>query len=548
MEYWQPEEAEKAQEDQKFTPRSTKFLRPRPHKQQQETIDNHMMLILYQPCRFAIFRDVVDPKVVTWWMPYFTHFIQSRDAQGKNTTAILLCKRKMNAHYEQIYKGPVIFEAVRCGSCGDTGYFRHCVKCGQDLGVRLRDAACPDCDEADRWWLQWRNEWSRRLQALGYGADPKHRFDLKRKNLPQYNEETKSGTELRRLQDTASNYSASDRYLFAALDIDKLYKRRTIEEGEPPSPLMLLSQGGKVYEALRQKHKLGKQFWSPRAQMKIVLTRDTSKGVDRTTYTIDDAPIGSTVGEAPLGADWIAYLEDPANVPDPSDELNVVSYDEQARIGGLTLTREETVPVTNAAQPAAPMQPQPAAQQPYVPPAQQPAQPQPAQQQYAPPAPQYAPPAQPQPSQQYAPPPAQPYVPPAQTPPAQPPRQAFSEGPAAPAASPPPPGTAVRPPTSPPPFGGAPQSAPAPAVSIPLGAMPPPDMSPPPPAPPGPPAPAAAPAAIPPLPVSAPPAASPPAPAPAPAPAPPVAAPPGPPGPPGPPPPPQDGASRRRSW
>ena len=421
-------------------PRSLKVQRLRPYKE-GDTVANHLQYLLFNPSVFDMYRGVVDPKYRTYWMPLYFHYM---GANNKDRTTAL-CKKKMNNYYAEKFGAPIVFAPVICPTCGTPGVFANCVKCHASLGMRVRDDLCPSCDEAERWWRKYNAEWVVQLQARGLGSDPDARYKIKRENLTFYKELTGSGTQLRHLQEVASNWSPSDRFVYIVFDIDKMQKRRSLMEGEPEETTMtLLFSGTTVQEALEQKHKNQKRFWDASVGMEIVVTRDTRNGLERAEYKVDDAA-GPT-----FTPDWIAYFTNYAVMPDPSTEVQVLAYDDHVNKAGLALTREEVV--------AAPAQPgQPPASAPVTAPA-------------APPAgvPAAGPPVQPPQTQapmgigrpQPAPAPFTPPAAPPTTAPSAPAPAPFTP-PAAPTTAGPPPLTAVP---SAPPLATAPPPAAPPAV------------------------------------------------------------------------------------
>jgi hypothetical protein len=372
--YYQPPSAEQEQQKQKgegggsnrSTKRSTKRQRLRPTTVQDNAEDNHFLFLLYQPGKMAMFRGVVtDPKIKTWWMKFFTHYIATKGERGGDFTIEVFCKKSMNEYYETTYGRPIIYAAVPCPSCGLVGSYLHCISCGTALGARLRDDSCPSCDRANQWWDMWKKEWSKQLVAIGMLPDPKGRYKLEKNNPAQYKEMTASGTALRAYQDSASEWSKKEKWLYCVFDLDKWGNKRALFDGEPKeTTITLLFQGKTVHNALYQKHQNGKKYWSIDAGMQIVLTRNTSNGMPRTEYSLDDA-VAPTFDEA-----WLGYLRNDDTRPDASDEIRVLSYDEHSATAGLILTQEETVAQDAAApadQPAQPPAPSPGAPPPVPP-------------------------------------------------------------------------------------------------------------------------------------------------------------------------------------
>lgn len=353
-EYYQPESVEKEQHRQRRggRPQSFKVHRLRPTGQEPNAVANHLICLLYDPRRFVMFRGViVDPKVKTWFLQLSYHYLKVQGENGEYTQSIL-CKKANNKYIEKNYGRPVIYTPVKC-TCGEVGHFLYCVKCGGSLGQRLRDDACPSCDKSDVFWKQWAAEWSRLLVSIGMPADPKGRYKLQENHLAQYEEMTKSGTALRHYQDNASDWGAAERFLYMVWDIDKFTGARPLAENEPRETSVLMSvQGPRIQKALWSKHENGKKFWSLDSSIQIVITRDTSKGIMRCTYDIDDAPLPAAV----VTVEALAYLRNPDSIPDPSDEMIVLSYEEHANKVGSQMTVEE-VSLPDAAASALPAGP-----------------------------------------------------------------------------------------------------------------------------------------------------------------------------------------------
>lgn len=358
-EYYVPEVVE---EDRKkksggTRSRSPKLQRLRPYK--EGSIEaNHLQFLLFDPQAFDMFRGVVDPKERTFWKPIFTHFLDDDDKTS------CLCKKEMNKYYADKYGVPVIFQLAPCPSCGVPGPFMNCVKCHAPIGARVRDDVCPSCDEASRWWAKFRIEWAAKLQARGLGNDPDGRYKLQRgtpadkemyKQIVEEPAVDPNNKSIRHLQEVAGSHTASERFVYVVFDIDKMHGRRQLLEGEAPDMTMtLLFQGSTVQKALEAKRNNRKRFYDPSESMEIVLTRDTTAGLQRSDYTLDDAK-GPT-----YTPEWLAYLTNYRVMPDPSDEMIVLSYERHVEKAGLTQTREEIV---------APGGQTPPASAPYTPPA-----------------------------------------------------------------------------------------------------------------------------------------------------------------------------------
>jgi len=329
--------------------------RLRPYRE-GSTEANHLQFLLYNPAIWDMFRGVIAPSTRTYWMPTYHHYMGG----GKDRVSTL-CKKKMNTYYAEKYGAPVIFAPVACPECGTIGVFANCVKCHTTLGLRVRDDLCPSCDEADRKWRDYDAEWEVVFRERRMPVDEsvkKTRGKLKREQNALYKELSGSGTKIKEKQEIASAWSPRDRFIYVVFDIDKMMRRRTLQEGEPEETRMtLLFSGTTVQQALEGKHNNRKRFWDPTAGMEIVITRDTRNGLEQARYTVDDAA-GPT-----FAPEWIEYLTNYSAMPDPSAEMQVLGYDEHVNKAGLTLTREEVV-----AQPGPASPPTTAASPPYVPP------------------------------------------------------------------------------------------------------------------------------------------------------------------------------------
>lgn len=311
-----------------------------PAKQQREPVDNHLLMTLFRPSAMPIFHDVVASDIRTWWIKLAMHYVRAKNENGEDYTAVVLCPREMNTYFSKAYGRPVIYTPVTCPSCATTSYLVTC-KCGNSLGVRSVMSDCAYCDESGRWWHMWRLAWEKTLQSEpGYqGRDWKGQYDLKKKSPERHKQLSQAGTDIAHYRDIASEWSASDRYLHIVWDVDKFARRRPLAEGESETPVKkLLFQGSKVFEALKAKHRNGKIFFDPRNGMMVVLTRDTSDGIQRSRYTVDDATLQSLGVQLDQG--WLTYLMDERSDPDVTGEVIVLSYDEQVRIAGLNLTQE----------------------------------------------------------------------------------------------------------------------------------------------------------------------------------------------------------------
>ena len=308
---------------------------------QTTPFNNHVMSVLYRPSLMRMFQDIVPADVRTWWMKIISHYVRTKDDAGNDITRPIGCNKGLNEYYTKVYGRALIYQPIAC-ACGETSFFKTCIKCGTKLAERPRYDLCAYCDEADRWWHAWRAKWAEKLAEHGYEANWKKMYDLKRKNQELYKKLTMEGTEIRYLQDAASEWSNRDRYFIVVFDMDKYTQRRPLDEGESPTPeLLILPVGKSIFDALKIKHRNGKHFFDPRNNMMITILRDTSKGVAHSEYTVDDAPLSSL--NTQFTPEWIAYLMNEAAIPDMSAELFITDYNSHSRIGGLQLTDEKPV-------------------------------------------------------------------------------------------------------------------------------------------------------------------------------------------------------------
>ena len=103
---YMPEEAASQHDpnrEKSFASRSPKLMRLRPGVKQDESVDNHMLVLSYRPHNMLMFKGVVEPRTHTWFMPVHTHYVKGRDERGNTRTYTVGCKGALNDYYMKGY-------------------------------------------------------------------------------------------------------------------------------------------------------------------------------------------------------------------------------------------------------------------------------------------------------------------------------------------------------------------------------------------------------------------------------------------------------------
>jgi hypothetical protein len=176
------------------------------------------------------------------------------------------------------------------------------------LGMRppfKTDIRCPFCEEEQRWW-QSQNH---RFEEMG--------VDRKALSPDGYRGYVDSDPELKRA------YT----YLLVVFDADKLSGVRPLEEGESLSYQIYFAPKS-VFTPLRDMFEAGVNFYSFDGGIRpLIITKDTTacKGnnLRDTTYSLINTGAIEQVDPA-----WLGYLADENNLPDPSDTIKLVTYED----------------------------------------------------------------------------------------------------------------------------------------------------------------------------------------------------------------------------
>jgi hypothetical protein len=261
---------------------------------------NKLFFSLYRPASWKFFQEnqvggqlSVPEDLWTFYFRLFGHYIENFPIEGSTNTrtAFAICRKSLNEYLVKTLGQRPIFVEDKC----------------------------PACEEAAIWWAKWKDSW----KALGID-----RYKLEKDEYKKIVE--KDHPEMKEIRDEASKFNSSDRFVFMIFDYSKVLGERKMDEGEENVDFQSYFGPKKVFDGLYNIHTMGVKFWDIENPRVVVVTRDTSKGVRMSDYTINLFP------DAPdFNAEEKAYLEDERNLPDPSDQILLLSYDEMSEHLGL---------------------------------------------------------------------------------------------------------------------------------------------------------------------------------------------------------------------
>jgi len=228
---------------------------------------------------------------------------------------------------------------------------------------------CAFCEEENRYW----NEYNQRWKDLGYDDAAKKELSKER-----YKELSESDPILKNARTQARKFKCMDKYVIPVIDYDQLSGAKPLREGQTSVEHQAWLAPNSVFESLADFCEVsaeGQEFYSlenPQGVQVIYLVKDTTRctanNMVQTQYSVIQGP------RVQLDPAWKAYVTDPNALVDPSDYLNLVSYDEQryylgqSQSAGAPPPPAQPVPPPVAAQ-GAPAAPVAAPAAPPVPPA-----------------------------------------------------------------------------------------------------------------------------------------------------------------------------------
>ncbi len=238
---------------------------------------------------------------------------------------------------------------------------------------------CAFCEEEQAWW----NKFNARLEELGHTKET-------RKNLSKdgYNDLVNKDSVLKNAREKARKLQASDKYVLPIMDYDQIAGVKPMREGQETIEHQMWLAPGKVFDKLATLCEMspdGQEFYNlenPAGVQVLYIVKDTercSQGqMMLTQYDVVAAP-----GRVVLDPAWLTYVQNVDAMVDPSDFLNLITYEEQRYYLGQAAaqsTTPVTAPVTApvvkppvaaappVAPPAAPVAPPVAATAPAAPP------------------------------------------------------------------------------------------------------------------------------------------------------------------------------------
>jgi hypothetical protein len=235
---------------------------------------------------------------------------------------------------------------------------------------------CAFCEEEQAWW----NKFNARLEELGHTKET-------RKNLSKdgYNDLVNKDSVLKNAREKARKLQASDKYVLPIMDYDQIAGVKPMREGQETIEHQMWLAPGKVFDKLATLCEMspdGQEFYNMEntAGVQVLyIVKDTERcsqgNMMLTQYDVVAAP-----GRVVLDPSWLAYVQNVDAMVDPSDFLNLITYEEQRYYLGQAAAQASTPvttpatppvarpPVAAPAPPAAPVAPPVAATAPVAPP------------------------------------------------------------------------------------------------------------------------------------------------------------------------------------
>lgn len=381
-----------------------KFYKPLPTKA-GERHNNNVIIPIFSPAKWKLFNPTVEETQKYGFVgvggsligvpedlgtPYFQVPCHSVDnfqfASGGVGNAQVVCPHKMNEYLASLYPDARLFDSPKCAFC-----------------EKERES-----------WDDHNNRWKE------LGLDNRSMTPEGRRAFVEQDER------LKQTYKKAMKFRAFPKYVLNVFDYDKFTGKRPMDEGQEQLEFQLWFAPRAVFDSLRNLILQDEpvEFWAESNPIPIVtIIKNTEKcrpnDMMQTKYSAQF--VGNRVEMDPA---WVQYLCNVEAMPDPSDYLQILTYEDQLFYltedsGGNSY--QPPVQPQSPAQPQAPAQPQQASPpvQP-MPPVQSPPQAPPAApgapQTAAPQPPQFAPPVQsPTPAAPTTPQPPQ-FAPPTQSP------------------------------------------------------------------------------------------------------------------------------------
>lgn len=235
---------------------------------------------------------------------------------------------------------------------------------------------CAFCEEEQSWW----NKFNARLEELGHTKET-------RKNLSKegYNDLVQKDSVLKNAREKARKLQAMDKYVLPILDYDQISGTKPMREGQETIEHQIWMAPGKVFDALATLCEMspdGQEFYNmenPAGVQVLYLVKDTERcsqgNMMLTQYSVIAAP-----GRVQLDPAWLAYVQNVDALVDPSEFLNLITYEEQRYYLGQAAAQSITPvtapvarppvapPAPPVAPPVAPVAPPVAATAPTAPP------------------------------------------------------------------------------------------------------------------------------------------------------------------------------------
>jgi hypothetical protein len=237
--------------------------------------------------------------------------------------------------------GSVGFANTVCPVCFNK-YLTEVLQYGPLFNNNVR---CAYCEEESSWWNQHNQAW----EELGYTQESK-----KALSKDKYRSIMDSSPQLKKTRDNARKYKAQEKYVLPIFDYDTYNGIRPMREGQTSVENQVWFASSGLFEKLADLCEIapeGQEFYSvesPQGVQLLYLVKDTTNcspgDMLQTKYDIIQGP------RVNMDQAWVEYLMNPETQVDPSDYIQLVSYEEQKYYlgggdnGGATVATKPQMP------------------------------------------------------------------------------------------------------------------------------------------------------------------------------------------------------------
>jgi len=320
-----PVDADKQSQDQGGARAYSKIFKMLP-KEDGAIATNKLFVNLFRPNRFTKFGFMPE-DLWTYYLRIPIHYLREEsDDSDYPTLTLVVCKEKFGDYLETVIKVSNPFKAEA------------------NVAGKPNLAKCPCCQEEQRWW----GKFNTRREELGIG-----RKQAKEMSKEDYKAIADKDSTLQSFKREAFNWSPNWRHILSVMDVAKYLGEKPMDEGEEGVDQQLYFAPKKIWDALYDKLQAGYKFYDLQNPRLLLVKRDNTKSAFRCEYSLEVAAEPVVFEEPDM-----EYLLDESTVPDPSSEVEFMSYEEMA----VRFDISEAISDAPAEKVAAPTEPEPPAE------------------------------------------------------------------------------------------------------------------------------------------------------------------------------------------